>query len=373
MFAVNGAGVGVWIAQIPYVQDRFDLAKSTLGLILLSLSIGVICAMPLMGQAIVRLGSTRSTRLGGIALCLVVPLPLLAPEPWLLPIALLALGAASGMMDVSMNAHGVALEEELGRPILSSLHAGWSFGGFAGAAAVGAATGLGVDPRVQNAVAGVFLLGLLLFVMTRLGPGSARAEAGGLRLPPRPVLLLAFLCFLIMLTEGAMADWSGVYLRGDLGADAGLAALAFAAFAAGMTAGRLTGDAINRRIGATRLLRGGSALAAIAIGTILLAAQPAVALAGLVAGRRRCRQRRAAAVQRGRPGRRRGVRARDRGGQLDGLDRLPRRPAVHRVPRRGDEPAARARDALSRDRRGRRAGRAGVHARAAAVSEPAFG
>jgi fucose permease len=95
------------------------------------------------------------------------------------------------------------------------------------------------------------------------------------------VLLLAFLCFLIMLTEGAMADWGGVYLRGDLGADAGLAALAFAAFAAGMTAGRLTGDWINHRIGATRLLRGGSALAAIAIGTVLLVAQPGVALAGL--------------------------------------------------------------------------------------------
>src|SRR5918995_5557362 len=113
VFFVNGAAIGVWIAQIPFVQDRFDLAKSTLGLILLAMSVGVIFAMPLMGQAIVRLGSARSTRFGGIALCLVVPPPLLAPEPWLLPPALLALGAASGMMDVSMNAHGVSLEESL--------------------------------------------------------------------------------------------------------------------------------------------------------------------------------------------------------------------------------------------------------------------
>jgi hypothetical protein len=247
------------------------------------MSIGVILAMPLMGQAIVRLGSARSTRLGGIVLCLVVPLPLLAPEPWLLPFALLALGAASGMMDVSMNAHGAALEGLLGRPIMSSLHAGWSFGGFAGAGLVGVATAAGADPRVQNAVAGALLLGLLLALLGRLGPGSAAAGAGGgLRWPPRAVVLLAFLCFLIMLTEGAMADWSGVYLRGDLGADAGLAASAFAAFAAGMTIARLTGDWLNARIGATRLLRGGAAVAAIALGTVLLAAQPVVAMAGLV-------------------------------------------------------------------------------------------
>jgi fucose permease len=282
VFAVNGAGIGVWIAQIPYVQERFDLSKSALGLILLAMSVGVILAMPLMGQAIVRLGSARSTRLGGIALCLVVPLPLLAPEPYVLPLALLALGAASGMMDVSMNAHGVSLEEALGRPIMSSLHAGWSFGGFAGAGAVAAATAAGVDPRVQNAVAGALLLAGLLVLVTRLGPGSAGTDATGLSWPPRSVLLLAFLCFLIMLTEGAMADWGGVYLRGDLEAGAGLAALAFAAFAAGMTIGRLTGDALNHRLGSRRLLQGGSALAAIALGTVLLAGHPAVALAGLL-------------------------------------------------------------------------------------------
>ncbi|MGH2970397.1 MAG: MFS transporter, partial [Solirubrobacteraceae bacterium] len=139
VFFVNGAAVGVWVAQIPFVQDRFELSKSTLGLVLLSMSIGVIVALPVMGQAIVRLGSARATRAAGIACCVLVPLPLLAPDPLLLPLALLAFGAATGAMDVSMNAHGVALESALERPIMSSLHAGWSFGGFAGAGAAGLA------------------------------------------------------------------------------------------------------------------------------------------------------------------------------------------------------------------------------------------
>ena len=282
VFFVNGAAIGVWVAQIPFVQDRFDFSKSTLGLVLLAMAVGVIVALPLMGQVIVRLGSARSTFVAGLACCALVPLPVLAPEPYLLPLALLAFGAASGAMDVSMNAHGVALEGVLERPIMSSLHAGWSFGGFAGAGAAGLATAAGVDPRVQNSVAAAVMLAGLIACLLALGEGSARVAGAALRWPPRAMLLLAILCFLIMVTEGAMADWGGVYLRGDLGAGAGLAASAFAAFAAGMTVGRLTGDALNRRIGSTTLLRAGSALAAIALGTVLLVGDPLVALAGLV-------------------------------------------------------------------------------------------
>ena len=282
VFFVNGGAIGVWAAQIPYVQDRFDLTKSELGLVLLTMSVGVIVALPLMGQAIVRLGSARATRIGAVAACLALALPLLAPDPLLLPLGLLIFGAAAGAMDVSMNAHGVALEGGLGRPIMSSLHAGWSFGGFAGAAAVGLATAAGVDPRVQSVVAAAVLLALAVACLRRLGPGSERAPGGGFRRPSRGVVLLAVLCFLIMVTEGAMADWGGVYLRGDLGAGAGLAATAFAAFAAGMTIGRVTGDALSRRLGAKRLLRAGAALAALALGSVLLVGDPIAALAGLV-------------------------------------------------------------------------------------------
>src|SRR5687768_14774014 len=196
VFFVNGAAIGVWVAQIPYIQDRFDLAKSTLGLILLSMSIGVIVALPVMGQAIVRLGSARGVRVAGTTFCLMVPLPLLAPEPYLLPIALLAFGAAGASMDVSMNAHGSAIEGRLGRPIMSSLHAGWSFGGFAGAACVAVATAAGVDPRLQNSIAAGLLLLVLVLFLTALGPGSATAVGERFQLPSRAVLLLAVLCFL---------------------------------------------------------------------------------------------------------------------------------------------------------------------------------
>jgi fucose permease len=282
VFFVNGAAVGLWVAQIPFVQDRFGLSNSALGAVLLTMSIGVIVALPIMGQAIVRLGSARAVRLAGVACCLVMPLPILAPEPWLIPLGLLAFGAAGGSMDVSMNAHGSAIEGRIGRPIMSSLHAGWSFGGFTGAALVAGLTAAGVDPRIQNTAGAALLLVGLLSLLRFLGPGSATAAGERFRLPSRAVVLMAFLCFLTMITEGAMGDWGGVYLRGDLGAAAGVAALAFAAFAAGMTIARVTGDWVNERIGPTRLLRWGSALAAVSLGTLLVLASPVAALAGLV-------------------------------------------------------------------------------------------
>jgi MFS family permease len=281
VFFVNGAVIGTWVGHIPWIQERFDLSKSTLGLIILTMAIGVIVALPIMGQAIVRLGSVRATRIAGTVCVLVLPLPLLAPEPWLLPLALIALGASSGAMDVSMNAHGVAVEQRIHRPIMSSLHAGWSFGGLAGAAFVAGAGGLGVEPRVETLIAtGLFLL-VLLACLGRLGEGSATAEApAGFVRPTRGVVVLAVLTLVIMVTEGAMADWGGIYLTRDLGTSTSVAALAFAAFSGGMTVARVFGDWLNRRLGAATLFQGGSALGGIALGTMLLAADPAFAIAG---------------------------------------------------------------------------------------------
>jgi MFS family permease len=180
-----------------------------------------------------------------------------------------------------MNAHGVAVERILHRPIMSSLHAGWSFGGLAGAALVASAGGAGLDPRVETLLAAGLLALLLVACLRRLGDGSATAEAPpGFVRPTRAVVVLALLCLIIMVTEGAMADWGGIYLTRDLGTSTAVAALAFAAFSGGMTAGRVFGDWLNHRLGAATLMQGGSALAGLALGGMLLLADPALAIGG---------------------------------------------------------------------------------------------
>jgi fucose permease len=283
VFVVNGAAIGTWVAQIPWVQDRFDLSKSAIGLVIVGMSIAVILSFPIAGQAIVRHGSERMVWIGGIGTALAVNLPVLAPAPVLVALGLFVLGASSATQDVSMNSHGVKVEKDLGKPIMSSLHAGWAFGGMAGAGFAAACSAVGLDPRVSAAVASVLLLGLLYATASRIGHGSAAEgdDAPSFALPSRGVVLLAVLCLLVMVTEGAMADWGGLYLRQDLGASAALAALAYSFFTAGMTVGRIVGDAINHRIGAVALLRWGAVLTGVPLGAMLLIGQPAAALVGL--------------------------------------------------------------------------------------------
>ena len=182
-----------------------------------------------------------------------------------------------------MNSHGVKVEKDLGRPIMSSLHAGWAFGGMAGAALAAAFAALGLDPRVSVPIASALLLAGLYASASRIGHGSPAEgeEAPGFALPSRGVVLLAVLCLLVMVTEGAMADWGGLYLRQDLGASAALAALAYSFFTAGMTVGRVAGDWINRRIGAVALLRWGALLTGVPLGAMLLIGHPAAALIGM--------------------------------------------------------------------------------------------
>jgi fucose permease len=283
VFVVNGAAIGTWVAQIPWVQERFDLSKSAMGLVLVGMALAVILAFPVAGQAIVRHGSERMVWVGGIVCALAVNLPVLAPHPVLVALGLAVLGGASATQDVSMNSHGVKVEKDIRRPIMSSLHAGWAFGGMAGAGFAAAGTALGLDARVTVALASALLLATLVATARRIGHGSTAEgdDAPGFTLPSRGVVLLAILCLLVMVTEGAMADWGGLYLRQDLGASAALGALAYSFFTAGMTAGRIVGDWVNHRIGAVALLRWGALLTGVPLGAMLLIGQPAAALIGL--------------------------------------------------------------------------------------------
>jgi Major Facilitator Superfamily len=281
-FFVNGAMIGTWVGQIPFVQERLDVSKATLGVTLLCMAVGAMIAMPLTGQVLDRRSSGATTRVLSLVYLPLLALPLFAPSPVLLGAALVLFGAANGGMDVAMNAHGVAVERTLGRPIMSSLHAGWSFGGLAGSGGVALAVALGVDPRLEGLVASGVLWLAALVVTARLGSASAHSTHGssGLRLPSRGVLLLGVLCFLVMVTEGAMGDWSGIYLKNDLGAGASAAATGFAGFSLGMALARLGGDGLARRWGAGRLLSGGMGLVSIALGAVLLVGEPVVAVLG---------------------------------------------------------------------------------------------
>jgi predicted MFS family arabinose efflux permease len=283
VFGVNGAMIGTWVAHIPWLQDHLGVSKATLGLCLLCMAVGAVVAMPLTGLILDRLPSASVARWSTLVFCLMLPLPLLATSPVMLAPILFVFGASNGAMDVAMNAHGVAIQEKLERPVMSSFHGGWSVGGFLAAGVVAIAAAAGLDPRAEGLIVGVCLWLLSLWITRRLGTMSSHSSVGhGFALPTRPVLLIGGLCFLVMLAEGAIGDWSGIYLKHNTGASTAAAAVAFTGFSLGMAIARLGGDFVNTRIGADRLLRVGTALVAVALGAALLVGHTVPAVVGFI-------------------------------------------------------------------------------------------
>jgi fucose permease len=204
------------------------------------------------------------------------------PSAGLLFVALLIVGAANGAMDVSMNAHGIAVEQALRRPVMSSYHAMYSLGGFTGALGGAALLRATPYPLVEAAVVGLGL-GAFSFVPLRFLLASA-ADQGGpghphFALPKGLAVVLGLLCFLVMMAEGSMLDWTAVYLHRVLNADASRAAFGFSAFSVTMASGRFAGDWLRQKFGAAALVSWTAALAAG--GLVLAVAAPAASFAVL--------------------------------------------------------------------------------------------
>lgn len=272
VFFASGASYGSWVARIPALQDRLDATKSGLGLALFGVAAGAVVALPLAGWLSARLGSRRVTRMALVAVALTLPLPGLAPSLLTLGLAFAALGAAGAMLDLAMNAHGVAVEERYARPILSSFHASFSFGGLAGAVVGGLAAAAGISPLAQFTGAAVVIGAIALWSgRTLLSREVDRVETGPVYgRPSRALVALAVLAFAVLLAEGAAADWSGVYLNDTVGTGEGAATAAFIAFSATMTLGRLAGDRLTEAWGSVALTRAAGALGVAGLGAALL-------------------------------------------------------------------------------------------------------
>jgi len=250
VFAANGALMGSWVPRIPEVKAELGLSPGVLGVVLLAPAIGALLAMPFAGRWASRRGSATATRRSAVVFFCLGSTIGLAFDAWTLFVALLAWGAAMGVLDVVMNAQAVTVERAHGRSLMSGFHATFSLGALLGAGAGGAAAQLGVDVGVQLAVLGAVLLGAVLATSTgMLADRLDGVPRTPLLVRPRgPQVLLAAAAFAVLLCEGATADWSAVYLREDLGAGPAGAGAAFAAFSATMTVGRLLGDLVlNRR------------------------------------------------------------------------------------------------------------------------------
>ena len=283
VFFANGFVVASWLPHIPEVKERLALGDFRLGVALFAMAVGSLMALPFAGWLAGRFGSHAATRSAGLALCLLLPAPVLAANLTTLTLALLLFGAANGMLDVAMNAQAVRVEDRYGRPILSSLHGLYSTGGLAGAslAALAASTG---TTGSAHAISVIVVLAPLMLAASRylLYDVAGKAERGAGRMwPSRSLMGLGALAFLALMAEGAIGDWAAVLLREYFNAGMDGAATGFAGFSLAMAIGRFTGDAARRRWGAPSLLRTGGLIAGFGMTVALIAPGLILSVLGL--------------------------------------------------------------------------------------------
>jgi len=288
IFLIHGLTVSTWISRIPAVKAHLRLGDGAFGMSLFGSAVGSVIGIPVAGWFVSRFGSRKASIWSSIGLCAAMVLPAFAIDAPTLFAVLFVFGFMLGGNDVAMNSQAVCVEKLLGSPTMSRFHAMFSIGGIAGAA-VGGAFASHEVPVLEHLVLTSTLFIAFALITSRSMPElhggtESRTSSGRLRFREMPVALLALsaIGFCIFLSEGAIADWTAIYLRDILHSGPGLAAAGYAVFSAAMAVFRLSGDAITLRLGFAWTIRGGALLAAFGLSSVLLVHSPYSALPGLI-------------------------------------------------------------------------------------------
>jgi MFS family permease len=319
--------MGLWVVNIPAVEDQAGISHAVLGRLLLVLGAGAFAGMQFAGPLLDRFGTRVMVPVSAALCSAALVLPALAGDAWTLGGAMFALGFGNGCLDASMNVHAVQVERGYGRPVMSAFHAVFSVGGLL--ASLAGAWTISVGLSTAATFAGVGVLGLAVTLAAAPGllrqespgvpsptvpessldsvagvptppapaspgntepgnaeiegvtsSGSPRADASGRRGTARRVWALAVLALVLMLCEGVAYDWSVLDVEDVMGAPAATAALAYGAFATAMTVGRLVVDRVAARFGPVAVVRVGALLAAVALTAVSLTPWIWLAIAG---------------------------------------------------------------------------------------------
>ncbi|GLQ54392.1 MFS transporter [Devosia nitrariae] len=290
VFFLQPLAFGSWLPRIPDVQEALGLGPAGLAGALIGLPVGTLLTLPFAGPLVGRIGARHAIVFGFFYYALAVSLPAFTGDAVWLFISLMLTGSAISFLELGLNVKADRVEKATGKLLMNTAHGCWSLGIMAGSL-IGAGIALaGLEARW--AVLLMALVTLPLGVAAGLAlpryPAEARPEgAVGERsvkrsswsLPGWPLLGICLFVFGITMTEGAMADWSAVFLRDVFNAQ-GLAGIGYTVFALMVAAGRFGGDGLKARFGAVALARTASALALAGIAVLFLSPSMPVALIG---------------------------------------------------------------------------------------------
>ncbi|XTP69045.1 Sugar phosphate permease [Parelusimicrobium proximum] len=276
-FFISGFLTAAWAPLVPYAKNRLQLDEASLGMLLLCLGAGSLSSMSFTGMFTGRFGCRKVVVFAGITALFMIVLLSFLPHLYTMAAALLVFGAAVGVLDVAQNIHASQVEKVVKKPLMSGFHSFYSIGAFSGAIGLSLLLAAGLAP-VGAAVCIAVTVGILLKVFSPKLLGTAsREEKTSFAFPTGTVLVLGVLCFILFLMEGALLDWSAIYLSSISKMNIKYAGLGYGLFAIATTLTRLAGDGVMQNH-KNLILIAGSILAAAGLA---LAVFVPTALAGL--------------------------------------------------------------------------------------------
>ncbi|UYO01467.1 MAG: MFS transporter [Devosia sp.] len=282
VFFLQPVAFGSWLPRIPEVQANLGLGPAALALALLGMPVGTLLTLPFAGPLVGRIGARAAIISGFVFYSLATSLPVLAPDPVLLFIALMLAGSAISFVELGLNVQADLVEKQSGKLIMNTAHGCWSLGIMTGSLIGSGFAALGVTPGLAVPLLAALVLPIALLAGTALPRLTDAAETGtpqrsAWSLPSPALIGICLFVFGITMTEGAMADWSAIFLRDALGGEGGVVGLGYSIFALMVATGRFGGDLLKRRFGAVGTARLCGSLAVL--GGILLYLAPGIEIA----------------------------------------------------------------------------------------------
>ncbi|WP_288379407.1 MFS transporter [uncultured Massilia sp.] len=285
LFALFGLIMGSWAGRIPALAERVQVSHSALSMVLLCGGLGAVVSYPISSFLMGRFGARKALLISGMALLCVLVSIGMAPTVPRLMLSVLMLGITASTFNVAINSSATKREKLTGKSELSMLHGLCCAGGLAGATLGSLMASMKIAPATHF----LMLAGPLAMVlwgaysMMDADDSVEKVEKKSFSLPRGPLALLGLLGFLGSMSEGSIADWSGVFLKEHFGASDGLAPLALSAFSVMMLLSRLVGDKLKVRFGAQRLVTLGAMVSASGLFFAVVAPNAYVALGGFAA------------------------------------------------------------------------------------------
>ena len=272
IFFVSGFGAASWAPLVPVLRERLAIGDDLLGGLLLCIGIGSLLVMPSAGVLAERIGCRRVLIVSAVIYAASLLSICFVNSFWMAVPVIFFFGGLMGCVDVVMNIAAVIVEQGIGRRIMSGMHGFWSLGGFVGAGLYGVWVGLaGLTAFQSTLIAAVLMLALTAVFGRHLIPYGGGGGGSLIAIPRGIVAFVGVTAFIAFLSEGAVMDWSGVYLTTVRGMDLSLAGMGFSVFSGAMLLMRFLGDHVIQRIGQFPVAVGGALLAFVGILLVMFA------------------------------------------------------------------------------------------------------